>query len=70
MRPVLKVNSSGSLCVPVVPSLSLPHTLLFIPGPRSDIWEAERGELLLGEGGGQTGDAYQGSLNCSWQGHR
>lgn len=63
-------NSSGSLCVPIFPSLSLPHTLLCIPGPRSDIWEAERGELLLGEGGGQTGDAHQGSLECSWQGHR
>lgn len=55
---------------PTFPSLSSPHTLLFILGPGSDIWEAERGELLLGEGGGQTGDAHQGSLNCSWQSHR
>lgn len=64
------VNSSGSLCVPIFPSLSSPHSLLFIPGPRSDIWEAERGELLHSERGGQTGDAHQGSLDCSWQGHR
>lgn len=48
----------------------LPHTLLFFSGPRSDIWEAEGGELLLSKGGGQAGDAHQGSLNCSWQGHR
>lgn len=52
------VKSSGSLFVPIFPSLSLPHSLLFIPGPRSDIWEAEGGELFHSEGGGQAGDAY------------
>lgn len=52
------VKSSGSLFVPIFPSLSLPHSLLFIPGPRSDIWEAEGGELLHSEGGGQIGDAH------------
>lgn len=64
------VNSSGSLCVSIFPSLSLPHSLLSIPGPGSDIWEAEGGELLHGEGGGQTGDAHQGSLDRGRQGHR
>lgn len=64
------VNRSRPMCAPAFPSLFFPHTLLCITGPRSDIWEAERGELLLRKGGGQTGDAHQGSFKCSWQSHR
>lgn len=51
------------------PSLSLPHSLLFLPGPRSDIRKAEGGELLHRKGGGETRDTHQGSFNCSWQGY-
>lgn len=58
-----------TVCPHICPSLSPPHPLLSLPGPGADIWEAEGGELLHCQGGGQTGDTHQGSFHCGRQGY-
>jgi len=56
--------------------LSAPHLLppprlpRCVAGAGQDIWEAERGELLHGEGGGEAGDTHQGSLHGRRARHR